>query len=192
MSTWTWLNFESETTRTIGHAVHVSTRKAVIADLVARGCGSPVEIPIDEDGVHIDMPGMIAMTRPIEVFEMGGLRINIPSEDVAAFLIDVDKLKVRHGADGSDYYKLHGFMRALVLSPSQRTMFRALLVGRVPTAERRASEFYAVNMLPSEVLRQAAAASSGRPVDEIPNLGANRQDRFKAGGVGSGRKVGQA
>jgi hypothetical protein len=75
-------------------------------------------------------------------------------------------------------------MRAVVLSPTQRDILCVTLKANLPIAEQRALEFYAVTKSPSEVLREAAARSTGQPIEKIPNLGGNRVDRFRPRGSG--------
>ena len=183
----------SEERHTLGHVVHTSTREAVIADLVARGCGTPHESAIPEDGICIDMPGMISTKRPMESFVFEGLKLLVPCEDVAAFVLQLEKLTmctagaapdtaIRDTGDG--YYKLHAFHKALVLSPYQRTRLLAKLLAILPNADRRAREFYAVTPSASEVLREAASRVHGIPMEEVGDLGGHKNDHLRPRGGG--------
>jgi len=129
------------------------------------------------DRCSIDMPGMVSMRRPWEEFQLDAFKIEIPSEDLASFILKFEKAKP-HIVGKTEFYKLYGFMCALCLSKEDSSCLLDALKERLPLAENRANEFYAVNPLPSQVLRQAAAMTSGLPLEKIGNLGSNKQDRF--------------
>lgn len=173
---WKWLMFDGA----ISHAVSEELYDVIVVDLERRGCELKEETP--SKGVFFDRPGMIATERPVENLFVDGLELNIPSEDVLYFTAKLEALELRDGC----YYKLHdGWRCALVLTQGQRDELLAKLKELVPGAEARAAEFWATRKLPSEVLREIAAKQSGRPIEEIPNLGGNKNDRFKPKGSGS-------
>lgn len=183
--TWYHLLFEAEDGITaVAHAVPARLMTAVIDDMVSRDCGSPSFKVLT--AAFLDQPGMISTLRPIEEgFVLGGLTLGIPSEDIAAMLCQLEDVKMRGSLFSSDpaqqaYYKLHGFMRAIVLTPEYRNSLLEQLRAVLPAAEARATAFYAEHRLPSEVLREAAAKVNNIPLDKVPNLGANKQDRFKS------------
>lgn len=181
---WRWLTFDKPDKFVLPHAARGRVRDAVVGNLEFRGC----TLSNDEDlpELFIDQPGMICTTRPVEKFNFFDLALEIPSEDVSTFVLQLEELKPRVIGDVT-YYKLHCWMRAFCLSEHEYGNLLVLLRNRLPEAERRASEFYAVNKLPSQVLREAAAASTGQPLEKIPNLGANKQDRFGLGGKPKGQ-----
>lgn len=173
---WRWLMFDKEGNFVPPHAARGRVRDAVVFDLEHRECRL-----FGDQGLRdlvIDQPGMICTTRPIEKFDFFGLELGIPSEDVGSFVLQLQDIKPRTVGDVT-FYKMHGYLSILALSVDEYASLLSLLRNRLPEAERHASEFYAVRKLPSEVLREAAAASTGQPLEKIPNLGANKNDRFK-------------
>jgi hypothetical protein len=175
MAGWKWLIFEGA----IPHMVPDELLDVIVKDLESRGC--PLSEKREGMYLYLDQPGMMCTTRPNEELELRELDLEVPSEDFSAFLGDLSELKLREGG----YYKLHGFHRCIVLTPALKKELLRLMAERFPTAEARAMEFYAGRKLPSEVLRDIAAKQTGKPVEEIPNLGGNKLDRFKAKDDGS-------
>lgn len=176
----------------VGHVVCGALRVAMIADLRKRTLdeGRTFEItklehlnarPPKPSTVHVffDLGGLMYTNAPREIVDVQGLRLRIPSDNVASMISNLDALPERRFANGAAYYKLHGFMRAIVLTPTQRDLFLAELRKRLPDAEQRATAFYAERDVPSVMLRKANAKAHGKQLDEIPNLGANLQDRFQ-------------
>lgn len=174
MAGWKWLMFEGA----IPHMVPNELVDVIVADLERRGC--PLEEKREGTHLFIDQPGMVCTTRPNEEFELRGLDLEIPSEDFGDFLGQLAELKLRDG----QYYKLHGFHRCIVLTPALKDELQLRLAQLYPTAEARAIEFYAGRKVPSEVLKEANRRP-GEKVEDMPNLGANKLDRFKAKGSGS-------
>lgn len=182
---WRWLLFSKEDFMILPHAARGKVRDYVVWDLEQRGCA----LVEDNDLVkmNIDQPGMVAMDRPWESFQLDSLTIEMPCEDIATFVLQLESVRARPIPGTSplvNCYKLHGFHRALCLDDDDRASLLQQLRDRLPSAEARAAEFWAGRKLPSEVLREAAALTSGQPLESIPNLGGNKQDRFrlKSGG----------
>lgn len=155
------------------HIVPSHLVQEIIDDLLARKCELESSEPITECG--IDQPGMLAVGRPCVSFDLNGLEIDMPCEDVATFLLHTDGYKLR-----GNYYKVHGWLTCVVMTPAQFKQYRAVLARELPDSEQRAAEFWAGRAVYSEVLRETAAKLSGTPLDKIPNLGGNKADRFKA------------
>lgn len=181
---WRWLVIDGWKS----HAVPEYLEGALVADLHARHPDEePAKVessPINSMG--IDQPGMVAMDRPWMTFKIDGLDIEIPCEDVASFILQLDALKPRefvHGNLGAfkglTYYKLHGFCKCIVLTPDLKVMLTEALQADVAEAEAQATAFWADKKLPSEVLREANAEALNVPVEEIPDCGAHKQDRFR-------------
>jgi hypothetical protein len=209
------------------HTVPLHLEGALVDDLFSREelkGSEPLEFtskPVTK--VSIDMPGMVAIDRPWMPFQLDGLVIEMPCEDVASFLSKLIALKPRYfkspyapgekiptgvtwtedgktypgyldkdgkvqkgellatgNEPGQMYYKLHGFTMCIVLTPDQHMLLIDALRAGLQEAEAQATAFWAGRKLPSQVLREAAAVTSGKPIEEIPNLGANKQDRFHA------------
>jgi hypothetical protein len=176
----------------VGHVVCGALRRPLIADLRGRmeAEGRTFEItklehmnarPSRPSTVHVffDLGGLMYTNGPREIVEVQGLRLRIPSDNIASMISDLNALPERRFANGLPYYKLHGFMRALVLSPAQREVLLVGLRKRLPEAEASAQAFYAEHEVPSVMLRKANARVHGVDLEKVPNLGANRQDRFQ-------------
>lgn len=173
------------------HAVPVYMEHAVVEDLQRR---TPEEVGSDEPltveskyttSCFIDEPGMVAMDRPTTVFVIDGLSITIPCEDVATMAAKLERAKPRTFetgglAEGLSYYKLHGFCKCIVLTPDQRYLLLEQLHARVAECELQASAFYATRKTPGEALREANASALGIPVEDVPDIGGHKHDRFRA------------
>jgi hypothetical protein len=184
MSKVTWVRVCFENAKT--HLVCKGLMKALIVDMAKRDCtlmnfatnyGKDYESEewsnprvVTEWG--IDMPGMINAKRPNELFNFCGLKFEVPSEDVASFILALEKLPPRSFGKQT-YYKLHGFMQCVVLTKTQYNEMLRLLRGRVQIAERRATEFWAEREAPSEMLKRAQGL-----VDSPIDLGGHKNDRF--------------
>lgn len=128
--------------------------------------------------VTFDLGGLAYQDIPKALIDVQGLRIRIPCDHVASVVSNLSALPERCFANGAPFYKLHGFYRALVLSPEQREIALTDLRKQLPVAEQHAQAFYAERDVPSVALRKANANVRGVDVDKVPNLGANLQDRF--------------
>ncbi len=173
---WLFLVFDEA----IPHLCPKSRTRVVQDNMLVRG--SPLISSRPCKDFSIDFPGMVAIDRPIETFNLFGLKVEIPSEDIASFIEQLESLEPRMSnpdkASWFQYYKLHGFLRAWVLTPSSREELLKTLKGRLQTAELRSKVFYFDRKLPSQVLREAAAKASGQPIENIPDLGGHKVDRF--------------
>jgi hypothetical protein len=87
----------------------------------------------------IDLPGMVPTHREWSLNALDDHRftLGIPLMDVSEMLARLRKLQPRTFADGTTYYKLHGFMRCLVLLPQHKQELEKELAGIEPTAARR-------------------------------------------------------
>lgn len=175
MAGWHWMQFDGA----IPHMVPTELRDVIIANLESRRYHLVEETP--GMSMYIDMPGMIAVDRPDSTFDLDGLEISIPCEDVVDFIHKLKSLSLRE----ERYYKLHAFHRCIVLTPTQRDVMLQILEELYPQAEAEALAFWSNRLLPSQMLREIAAKQTGRPVEEMPNLGGNKQDRFRWKGSGS-------
>ncbi len=164
--TWRYLTFYGAKS----HAVHENLSQEIIDDLSARDCELESDEPLVTE-LAIDQPGMIAADRPWINFNLAGLEITIPCEDVATFVLQCAKYELR-GSPGKNYYKVHGFMKCLVLSQVQFMFFRKELAMHLLDAEQQAAEFWAGKRVYSEVLQDLAGVKA--------DLGGHKADRFKA------------
>jgi len=92
------------------------------------------------DKGYIDLPGMCMADRPMEEVVLGEFRLSIPSQDFASMLSRLKAAPLRKFADGSEYFKLHGFHQCLVVSPEQRDELIRIMDEMVADAEKRADE----------------------------------------------------
>lgn len=86
-----------------------------------------------------DLPGMVPIHREwsLNALDDHHFTLGIPLMDVSEILDRLRKLEPRTFADGTTYYKLHGFMRCLVLLPKHKAELEKELAGIEPTAARR-------------------------------------------------------
>lgn len=143
MTKWKWLKDES--LNWLPHAVPVDLSNDLETDLNERGETKNFEFssiwvsqPIEK--FAIDLPGMIMIDRHMRSLTIEGLEISIPSEDWANFLNMLHLLPERKFQSGEAYYKLHGYLRCLVLSPEHRQQMIAAMVGQLEDAEKEAEE----------------------------------------------------
>ncbi len=167
MAEWRWVKFDGAKP----HMVPLDLYDDIVRDLESRGC--PLSEAKTSDRMTIDMPGMVCVDRPWEEFDLDGLRLEVPSEDVSMFLSLCRGLSERVTHTGRSYRKLHGFLRCLVLTPAQLEELTELLGVREYEAEARAAAFYATRRTPAQVLRDA---QPGMP----PELAPDRHARFTA------------
>jgi len=182
---WRWLIIDGWKS----HAVPEYLEGCLVTSLHARQAPEDDHAEVQSTplvSMSIDQPGMVVMTRPWMTFHIDGLDIEIPCEDVLSFLSQLNEAKPREfghekaGAfKGLTYYKLHGFHRCIVLTPDLKMMLTEALEAGLAEAEAQATAFYADRKLPSEILREANAAALGKPIEEIPDCGAHKQDRFR-------------
>ena len=153
------------------HIVPIYLAQTIIDDLRERGCELDSQLATLE--CYVDQPGMMAMNRPDMDMYIEGLNIQIPCEDVASFVLQIQDHK-RRGTDDVPYYKVHGRASCLVFTPTQFAEFKAKLSKALPDAEAQAAEFWAGKKVYSEVLRDANGGGD-------KNFGGNKMDRFKMG-----------
>lgn len=180
---WKWLIIPGW----LSHGVPVYLVQSLLDDLRARQKDPSAELEYTEtDTVScaIDYPGMICVDRPWSTFKIDGLTIEIPCEDVASFYSQLKDLPPREFKEGKGmgvgmtYFKLKGFCKCLVLTPDIRVELLEALAAGMSEAEAKATAFWADRKAPSDILREAAAASSGLPLEKIPDLGGHKVDRF--------------
>lgn len=103
---------------------------------------------------YVDAGGMCTTNRPRERFELPGLRIEIPSEDLSFFHRQLrGQVPHRHGE--RTFYLMFGWLdRCFVFTERMRERFLAMLEARMPDAEVRCRVFYANRKTAQEVLRE--------------------------------------
>lgn len=133
---WTWARFDDAKP----HAVHRSLVEGLIVDMEGRGC--TIEAAEGIDSISFDLPGPIIIGAPQRTFKVDLLKIEIPCDDVPVIYSKLCDLPARHFYDGSEYYKLHGFLRCLVMTPQQKEMLEALTWAAADECVTRADEFF--------------------------------------------------
>lgn len=102
----------------------------LLQDYEARGYDPKVP-PLfqkDVDEAGIDYPGMIMTTRTwVDISLEPGFSLGFPTMDAEDFLDDMKDLQMRRFGDGTPYYKLHGWLQCIVLTPAQLDLAIAYL-----------------------------------------------------------------
>ena len=131
---WRWLAFEKRR----GHAVPEALAAAIIGDVG----GTPIkDVPLIE--LHIDIGGGGYLNAPREHTEIDGLTIIVPSGDLPLLFAQLARITPREaGLDGSNYYKLYGIGRSLVLLPDQHMRLLTAWKTIAAEAEARAEAFF--------------------------------------------------
>lgn len=173
---WRWIAFTGagvDGNSLKNHAVPASLERSLLADLVRRGHG------VEHTSKSIrqcfmDQPGPVVSTRPNESFELPGLELVLPSEDCADFAGRLQRMEQRTfepfpgRSRTRPYYKLHSWLRCLVLTPTHYRSLLAQVTARLVDAENRARAFYLERMPTSQILREASAIASHVPVEQVP------------------------
>ena len=185
MIPWKWLIIDGWKS----HGIPAYLVGTLIDDLNARAEaeGQPVAFEA-KDTIHcaIDQPGMCYTDRPWMTFQIDGLAVEMPCEDVFDFVQQLKKLPKRtwkHGESqfvGADYYKVHGFHRCLVLTPDLHAQLLAELEAGLQEAEARATAFLADKKPAWQVLQEANAIAAGKDKDAYKNVdfGGHKNDRI--------------
>lgn len=90
----------------------------IMDDLEVRGCSGTVARTRVQD-FCLDHGGPLWMGRSYQEVEIDGLRIEVPVAELAAFVAQLRRLPPREIND-RPYYKLHGYVHCIVLTPAQR------------------------------------------------------------------------
>lgn len=69
----------------------------------------------------VDLPGMVRMDRTYEEFDLGGFKLSIPTTDIDFYYSELTRLPER-SVNGKPYYKIHGWIHCVVLTPEHRTI----------------------------------------------------------------------
>jgi hypothetical protein len=184
---WKWLIIDGWKS----HGIPAYLQQTLLDDLSEReeqkGHGDLEFEAKDTTTCGIDMPGMVAMNRPWMTFQIDGLSIDIPCEDVLEFIEQLKAAPMRTWTKGtteyvgSSYYKLHGFHKCIVLTPDLRAELLTQLESNLEEAEAQSKAFWADRKLPSQVLQEANAKAHGLEIDAYKNVdfGGHKHDRFQ-------------
>jgi hypothetical protein len=104
----------------------------------------------------IDLPGMICADRQFVTVPLDAhFSLEIPVTNVGAFRRELPELPRRTFADDTHYYKLHGYTRAVLLTPAHLATLQETLTALTPGAARQA-------LVEVDRLADAASAAESR------------------------------
>lgn len=95
-------------------------------------------MPRGHPEAFLDLPGMVMQDRTYQDFQVDGLHLRLPTQDVYAFREELESGRLRTFQTGEKYYKLHGWLNCLVLSEVQGDALRAQIEARWPEIEAAA------------------------------------------------------
>jgi len=109
---------------------------------------------------HFDLPGVYAMGQPMTLLSLGDSAVlSVPSGDVRPMLNHLRKAPIERLHDNTPICSVGGFLRWLILTPSERDRLVAVMEAAVDGADQNAKEFWAHRESPSELLRRAQGIS---------------------------------
>ena len=85
----------------------------------------------------VDLPGMIMADRTYQDFDLGGFTLSIPTEDIEHYYDKIRYNPLRTFGDGKEYYKIHGWLHCVVLTPSQRKELIGMIEVVLPAARKQ-------------------------------------------------------
>lgn len=140
MTVWHWVTFKDEDgiPQAKPHAVPDCLLAGLLIDLRDRQCGEGRVVKLEE--LYLDLPGPQISEEKLLV-HVDGLRVEIPIYDFKAFFDMLSKLKARQFIDQSGinrgtYFKVHAFMRCLVLTPHHRDLLAIEMASRMDEVKR--------------------------------------------------------
>jgi hypothetical protein len=149
----TWFRIAFEEART--HCVSQGLAASLIIDMAGRG--HPIENYEKRYGFEhaeslggnpklttewgFDMGGMCHQHEPREVIEVERLAIEVPCYQWRGILNALSRCTLRTFESGESYYKLHLWMHATVMTPSQFNTVVRVMEDHEPIANRRYGEF---------------------------------------------------
>lgn len=110
----------------------------LVADIISRG-GEVIDIKSVTQG-WADLPGMVLADRPWEDIQLKNFKLGFPSQDFEHFLRELNNANVRKFADGSEYYKLHGWLHCIILTPDQYVQVMLKMDEMLPAVRNRCKE----------------------------------------------------
>jgi len=110
----------------------------LIADIEARG-GETVEMKETKEG-RADLPGIVSTNRVWEDIEIGEFKLGFPSLDFEYFMEELGRTPLRKFGSGKEYYKIHGWLHCVVLTPEQRIAVLAKMAEMLPDVRKHAEK----------------------------------------------------
>lgn len=174
MAKWKWARFASKSGAPDTfkpHAFPATLERSLLRDLIDRDAAVSSVEPCTS--LFADEPGIINVRRPIRHYDVGGLVLQIPSEDVDVFQHRLAEAPARtfeplpRSHVHRSYFKLHTWRLCLVLTVAQKNNLARQLLADLQFAVADARAFYSQNKLPTTVLREVQEARAGRPLPEL-------------------------
>lgn len=135
--TWHWLTYQNAVTHAVSETLLASHKREARRRGFREDDGSGTL-----DRLGFSLPGMAIQGEPWEVVRVDGLAISVRGHDFGSVLGELRGLKRRKFADGKQYYKLHGFHRAIVLTAAQRQELERAMSAVVDEVDARATAFW--------------------------------------------------
>lgn len=176
---WTFLLLEGFK----GHVVPTKLLPQLMTDLRSRAPAKEFnEIPVNQrfvDEWGIDLPGMMMADRGYEHIPVTGLDLEVPYNDMRILMGLLERAEPRKFADGTTYYKWHGWMHCIVLTQEQRDVALAHMRTRDDAVNALA------NLESQEFTRRIAEVNKVSPV-KIVHVDTVKNDPIPAGTLLSG------
>lgn len=120
MTTWTMVSF----TAAKPHIAPLRLTVPIIDDLDIRGGGQSRVDALRSGALYIDHGGPMSAQRKYIFADVDGLKLAVPAAELAQFLRELKLAELRLTND-IPYFKLHGYVHAIVLTPAQRDSLMA-------------------------------------------------------------------
>lgn len=95
--------------------------KGLTVDMYSRHPESNLEFESVEEAA-IDLPGIVRIDRTWKTIKIDTLSFSVPTSDFSYFKEKLRGLPKRVFNDGTPYYKLHGWLGAVIFGEEQRTL----------------------------------------------------------------------
>lgn len=128
------------------HVVPGTLTDGIRDDVVGRMKGARVVVKRSVIGadqvVDFDLGGIAIASRPTIDMDVDGVRLKIPCQDVTALIGQIHLARPRPLPSGAAYVKIHGFHKALVLTPMQALQVQTHLLSLEKAANEDHDAFY--------------------------------------------------
>ena len=119
------------------HFVHSSLLEGLRQDLNLRFNNGIYKEDLTER-VWYDLPGMILAGRSYEKLQLDGVEFEVASQNFRLLYERLCLMKEREFSDGKKYYKVHGWLHCLVLTPEQRDVLLKYMEEELPRVQKTA------------------------------------------------------
>jgi hypothetical protein len=125
------------------HIFHDSLMNALFMDLrkkhpnVDSKCD--LEFQTEDQVYYFDLPGMSLRNEPTVLFNLDNeQKIETRCHDVGELIMKIENAKLRDYAEHGSFYKIHGFLQCLVLTPEQRKNLLSQMRNSLDECDERA------------------------------------------------------